>query len=366
MAATTSTFRFTNYDGDTITFPHHTHTVEDTIDERNDIYFKLDSDNLIEEIVFIEDNTNQIINGTITEEQIGNVTGSRFTMTLNGSNNINGSIRVKLKTNSNDTQIILTYIDTGITDYNIHKIYHTGGIFDESLGLKINSFIPFKFNSDYNNIENICVTEIVTSKYTTTYVYIPIQLQSVSEYTILTSIHNIIINDADTSKLFFLTPYEKDLLNQAWSIMQETEYNMKYVVYSNADSSKVSLINGSTFNKAIRNVAPSVITCTFTNSAIPIDKLDDATLISYESTNNTKAFMYTEDDTVYISPDKNGATIMAAADSSKMFKGCNNLKTINFNNFNTENIKNSIDIFKDCNSLENINGIDINEFNNEE
>lgn len=116
----------------------------------------------------------------------------------------------------------------------------------------------------------------------------------------------------------------------------------------NALDSKISiLLPGQEFNQYVINAEEIV----FTSYSIPSDFLLTAIDVS-ASDSVYKSYLYIIDDTYYISPQFDGVSIYSNPDSSFMFSGCQNLISINFDNFNTSLVTDMRDMFELCSSLE--------------
>ena len=107
-----------------------------------------------------------------------------------------------------------------------------------------------------------------------------------------------------------------------------------------------TLLTGEEFNQKIPTGTESIV---FTNSTSIPD-----TAIDVSKTHDQSVLGYLEGTTFYISASKAEQDILFNEDSSKMFAGLTNLKTVTFNNIDTSKVKNMAEMFKGCTSIESI------------
>ena len=129
-------------------------------------------------------------------------------------------------------------------------------------------------------------------------------------------------------------------------------YNAVY--FSEPKSS--TLIFGDIFNATLGVVGPNATSIVFTNTAIPSDKISTATKVSTDDS-EAKAYMYLDNDTIYVSPEEDNGIIYANEDSSEMFIGYKGI-SLDLSNFNTSNVTNMREMFQNCTNLTTINGIE--------
>ena len=119
----------------------------------------------------------------------------------------------------------------------------------------------------------------------------------------------------------------------------------------------VTLIIGSDFNTKLKEVGPEATSVIFTKTAIPSDKISTASIVSTNDS-ESKAYMYLDGTTVYISPEDNDTIIYANESCYNMFGYCRNLTSLDLSNFNTSNVTNMNFMFESCSSLTSIIGLE--------
>ena len=111
-----------------------------------------------------------------------------------------------------------------------------------------------------------------------------------------------------------------------------------------------TLVAGSNFNSKVREIGSNATSIIFTKTAIPSDKISSATVVSTEDS-ESKAYMYLDNDTIYVSPEEDNGIIYANEDSSEMFYNRSSLVSIDFSNFDTSNVIDMYDMFRNCEFL---------------
>lgn len=111
-----------------------------------------------------------------------------------------------------------------------------------------------------------------------------------------------------------------------------------------------TLVAGSNFNSKVREIGSNATSIIFTKTAIPSDKISSATVVSTEDS-ESKAYMYLDNDTIYVSPEEDNGIIYANSNCEYMFDYCTNLTSINFSNFNTSKVTSMSYMFYNCTSL---------------
>lgn len=115
-----------------------------------------------------------------------------------------------------------------------------------------------------------------------------------------------------------------------------------------ADDNRISiLISGQEFNELILN-AENII---FSNDPISSDLIQSSIDVSTDDS-LYKSYLYIDNGTYIIAPQFSNVSIYANANSSYMFSGCQSLKSITFDNFNTSTVIDMRDMFELCTSLE--------------
>lgn len=113
------------------------------------------------------------------------------------------------------------------------------------------------------------------------------------------------------------------------------------------------LVTGPYFNSFLQ-IMPNYSTATivnFTKEAIPPDRIGGAKVVSTRLSKN-KIYMYAVDDnTINVSPERDGITIYANTNCENMFYNFRTITTINFDNFNTSKVTNMNYMFYYCTSL---------------
>lgn len=103
-------------------------------------------------------------------------------------------------------------------------------------------------------------------------------------------------------------------------------------VYAKWNQKTATLVDGPTFNTALKSLLGSATKISFTDTAIPSSKVSSAKLVSTSSDTN-KVYMYTDGTTVYVSPVEAGVGIITGTDCSLMFYGASNVTTLDLTNF---------------------------------
>lgn len=137
----------------------------------------------------------------------------------------------------------------------------------------------------------------------------------------------------------------------------ELTNKLKRMIYLSEAAKSIRLIGGVSFNTVLKSVGPNATTITFTKTAIPTAKLAGATLISNENS-PSRVYMYLDNTTIFISPEKENDIITAPGIVSGMFSGMTKVKTINLTNFEGNNIVTASNMFNGCSALTNINGLE--------
>ena len=117
-------------------------------------------------------------------------------------------------------------------------------------------------------------------------------------------------------------------------------YNAVY--FSEPKSS--TLIPGPDFNTKLKSIGPNATSVVFTKTAIPSDKISSATIVS-TSDSESKAYMYLDGDTIYISPEEDNTIIYANEDCTIMFYDLSVLTSLDVSNWNTSKVTNMHSMF---------------------
>lgn len=151
---------------------------------------------------------------------------------------------------------------------------------------------------------------------------------------------------------------DKTELDNSYDQSFEMLNRLKAILYVRDASRAITLIDGATFNKSLKAVGPNATTITFTKTAIPSSKLSSAVLISNEN-NENKVYMYLDNTTIYIAPERDNDIIAAPAACAGMFMGMTKVTTINLTNFQTTNILTMSNMFSGDTALTTINGLSV-------
>lgn len=120
-----------------------------------------------------------------------------------------------------------------------------------------------------------------------------------------------------------------------------------------------TLIDGPSFNTAIKTIGPTATKVVFTTDVITSDKIPTATLVSTPESKH-KAYMYLDGTTVYIASDEIHVTMFTNPNASRMFYDYNTITSIDFKNINTVLSTDMNSMFYDCDAL---TRLDLTNFN---
>lgn len=150
---------------------------------------------------------------------------------------------------------------------------------------------------------------------------------------------------------------DKEELERYYIAAMEYGLYLKRIMYLSKDAKTIRLIDGKTFNNALKSVGPNATAISFTKTAIPSAKLASATLISNENT-PSRVYMYLDNTTIYISPEKENDIISASDICMGMFSGLTKITNINLANFDGSKIITASNMFAGDSALTSITGLE--------
>lgn len=355
---------FKDYNGNNIDFPLHTHNVSDTVGQR-----------LVGSASYPDD----ISNFTYTNYLSGQMSGG-YTEELLGTRNIKvfylnelystsyGEISIELGSTIDINSKYILYLES-INDANVLSFVNINNV-------KFSTIYPYNYTNDVEftikKINNIGEFGANPNLYEVSFsgtnaprcIYLPLNLSPAGTLQttnfLKASFRKIEYTTSEESTAFvtdtedgFMTIIDKADLDNLYDQSSDMMSRLKNILFVRDPDKPIKLIDGATFNKALKDVGPNATTITFTKTAIPESKLSSAVLISDEN-NEGKAYMYLDGTTIYISPENDNDILTAAPISSGMFMGCSSLTSINFTNLDTSKIIMMDNMFSDCTLLSTI------------
>ena len=175
----------------------------------------------------------------------------------------------------------------------------------------------------------------------------PIGVPTHKHSTLDTQINNSIAL-ASTYDDGFMAAADRVRLTSLKSKMDYLNEKMQTAVYISTPN-YAKLMTGYEFNNKLKSVGPYATNVVFTNTAIPSNKINSASIIS-SNDSAFKVYMYLDGNTVYISPE-NDNIITQVQDSSRMFYFCDKLTSIDLSNFDASNTTDMGSMFYNCTNL---------------
>lgn len=359
---------FKNYDGEIIDFPLHEHKVEDTVGQR--YIGSAEYPDSINDFKFIDYSSGEL-SGSITEELLGN-RNIKILQLVGIQNSVYGEISIQINNFNIDMNSKYVLYISPINDSNVNTYINLENI-------KFGANYPYDFSYDVqytmkkiNNIDEFGYADGLyeikfSGERTPSSIYLNINVIPIKHSMELpflkVSLRKIEYVKQEESTAFvtdtedgFMTIVDKadvdSLYDQSFNMMAK----MKSILYVKESTNNINLIDGVTFNKALKSISTTATSVIFTKSAIPSNKLNSAILISNEN-NENKAYMYLDGTTIYIAPKRANDVIVAPLISSGMFMGCNNLTSINFTNFVATGLLAIGSMFSGCSKLTTITGL---------
>ena len=349
---------FKDYDGNIIDFPSHLHNVEDTVGTRV-VGQSASYPDTISDFTYIDYNSGKLA-GSYTEELLGTRQIKVFYITQLNSTAY-GEISIQLDSSISISSKYVLYLES-INDENAISFFNINNI-------KFSTVYPYNYTDDVQyeikKINNIDEFGANANLYEVSFsgsniprcIYIPLNISPITYKTgtnfLKASFRKIdyitgestafVTNEEDG----FMTIVDKadidSLYDQSYFMMNK----LKNILFVRDPDKPITLIDGATFNKALKDMGSSATNISFTKTAIPSSKLSNAVLISDEN-NDNKAYMYLDGTTIYISPENDNDILYAPAISSGMFTGCSNITSIDFTNLNTSKIIMMNNMFDGC------------------
>ena len=129
-------------------------------------------------------------------------------------------------------------------------------------------------------------------------------------------------------------------------------------IMSTVFAETATLLPGKDFRDGLKGVLASPAQLIFTKTAIPTDEIDTATVVSTEDSQN-KIYAYSNDTTLYVSPEKDNVIMYCNEDSSLMFNGSvyTNITAMDLSILNTSKVTNMDNMF--FNTKLNIQSLDL-------
>lgn len=359
---------FKNYDGEIIDFPLHEHKVEDTVGQR--YIGSAEYPDSINDFRYTDYSSGEL-SGSMTEEVLGN-RNVKVLQLVGLQNPTYGEISIQINNSNIDMSSKYVLYLSPINDANVNTYINS-----ENIKFGVN--YPYDFSEDVQHtmkkINNIDEFGYADGLYEITFsgarapssIYLSINVTPINTAMELPflkiSLRKIEYVKQEESTAFvtttedgFMTIVDKadvdNLYDQSFDMMTK----LKSILYVKNPTNIINLIDGATFNKALKSVSSTATSVVFTKTAIPSDKLNSAILISNEN-NENKAYMYLNGTIIYISPERANDVIIAPQIASGMFMGCSSLTSINFTNFVATGILSMANMFSGCSKLTTITGL---------
>lgn len=361
----------TDYNGNHLEFPEHSHEVSDTVGER--VVGKLDPTNLMSDFSFGNyiygylkgGSIDELINETVTAKTfyLSTVPGTmtaEFSMKLDDLSISNKNKYIFFIESINDDNV-LTFIN--IENIKFSTSYPYNGTDDVTFTVKkvnnidINKGNVYEVTFSGTNIPRSMYVPIKIHPVDTSVPNIKFATATFRKVDYVTEETNIaIVSDTDDG---FMTPIDKIELEDTYKQSVAMLNRLENIIYVSDPSIPVQLVDGPTFNTVIKKVGPTASMLKFTNTAIPEEKLSSAILVSSDISDK-RIYAYLDGATIVIAPSQDASTFKLNHISTGMFYGCNKLKTITFSNINSDELVNCSEMFRDCSSLETINSFNFN------
>lgn len=148
--------------------------------------------------------------------------------------------------------------------------------------------------------------------------------------------------------------WEDDAGNQYTTSIRTDNDITLYAKWKSKEEVRSQIINGTDFNSILGN---DIKIISFTSTAIPNKYKPSAKIISLDG--NVPIYYYTDGTSAYVSPECDGVTIVANEDCYNMFHAKTNLVSIDFQNFDTSEVKVMYNMFD---RLSNIEKLDLRGF----
>lgn len=358
---------FKNYDGEIINLPIHTHKVKDTVGQRL-IGSAAYPDN-INDFVYINYTSGQM-SGGYNEELLGSRNIKVFYLNELFSTSY-GELSIELGSSIDINSKYILYLES-INDENVLSFVNINNI-------KFSTIYPYNYTDDVQftirKINNIGEFGANPNLYEISFsgsnsprcIYLPLNISPAGtlmttnflkasfrkiEYTTMGE-SVAYVTTTDDGFMNTIDKVELDnLYKQSFSMLD----NLKKVLFVNESTKIINLIDGANFNKALKSIGSNATSVVFTKTAIPTNKINSAVMISNEN-NENKAYMYLDNTTVYVAPERTNDILIAPLICSGMFMGLSKLVSIDFTNFIATGLAAMSNMFSGCTKLTTLTNI---------